>query len=133
MSDDQLYKNRPLSPHLQIYKPQITSVLSIFHRLSGIFLSLGLLVMLVFILLLAVGQDYYALWQCFSNSLIGEVILMGWILALFFHMFNGVRHLFWDYGLGLSLSVSKWTGLGVCAATIIVSIFMGIISLGLIL
>jgi succinate dehydrogenase / fumarate reductase cytochrome b subunit len=133
MSDDQLYKNRPLSPHLQIYKPQITSVLSISHRLSGIFLSLGLLAMFAFVLLLSMGQNYYELWKYFSNSLIGELILMGWVIALFFHMFNGVRHLFWDYGLGLSLSVAKWTGLLVCGATIIISIFIGVISLGLVL
>ena len=133
MSSDRSLKDRPLSPHLQIYKPQITSVLSISHRISGIFLSFGLLAMFVFVFLLAIGQDYYALWQYFSNSLIGEVILMGWVLALFFHMFNGIRHLFWDYGLGLSLSVSKWSGLFVCFATIIISILIGIISLGLIL
>ena len=133
MNKDKSYKGRPLSPHLQIYKPQITSVLSMSHRLSGVFLSLGLLAMFVFVLLLAIGENCYSLWQCFSNSLIGEIVLMGWVLALFFHMFNGIRHLFWDYGLGLSLSVSKWTGLAVCAATIIVSIFIGIISLGLII
>ena len=133
MNNDQSYKDRPLSPHLQIYKPQITSILSISHRFCGVFLSLGLLAMFVFVLLLAIGENCYSLWQCFSNSLFGEIVLMGWVLALFFHMFNGIRHLFWDYGLGLSLSVSKWTGLAVCAATIIVSIFIGIISLGLII
>jgi len=133
MNNDQSYKDRPLSPHLQIYKPQITSILSISHRCCGVFLSLGLLAMFVFVLLLAIGENCYSLWQYFSNSLIGEIVLMGWVLALFFHMFNGIRHLFWDYGLGLSLSVSKWTGLAVCAATIIVSIFIGIISLGLII
>jgi succinate dehydrogenase / fumarate reductase, cytochrome b subunit len=133
MNNDQSYKDRPLSPHLQIYKPQITSILSISHRFCGVFLSLGLLAMFVFVLLLAIGENCYSLWQYFSNSLIGEIVLMGWVLALFFHMFNGIRHLFWDYGLGLSLSVSKWTGLAVCAATIIVSIFIGIISLGLII
>ena len=133
MNNDQSYKDRPLSPHLQIYKPQITSILSISHRFCGVFLSLGLLAMFVFVLLLAIGENCYSLWQYFSNSLIGEIVLMGWVLALFFHIFNGIRHLFWDYGLGLSLSVSKWTGLAVCVATIIVSIFIGIISLGLII
>jgi succinate dehydrogenase / fumarate reductase cytochrome b subunit len=133
MNDDKSYKNRPLSPHLQIYKPQITSILSISHRLAGIFLSLGLLAMFAFVLLLAMGQNYYEMWQYFSNSLVGELILMGWVVALSFHMFNGIRHLFWDYGLGLSLSVSKWTGLLVCGATIIISIFIGIISLGLVI
>ena len=133
MNDEKSYKNRPLSPHLQIYKPQITSILSISHRLAGIFLSLGLLAMFAFVLLLVMGQNYYEMWQYFSNSLVGELILMGWVVALSFHMFNGIRHLFWDYGIGLSLSVSKWSGLLVCGATIISSIFIGIISLGLVL
>jgi succinate dehydrogenase / fumarate reductase cytochrome b subunit len=133
MSVNKSHKKRPLSPHLQIYKPQITSVLSISHRMAGIFLSLGLLAMFAFILLIAMGQNYYDLWKHFSNSLLGELILMGWVVALFFHMFNGIRHLFWDYGLGLSLSVSKWTGLLACGATIIISIFIGIISLGLVI
>jgi len=106
--------NNPLSPHLQIYKPQITSVLSISHRISGLFLSLGLICMFGFVTLLSLGENYYKIWLCFSNSIFGEIVLMGWVVALFFHMLNGVRHLFWDYGIGLSLNVAKWTGIVVC-------------------
>ncbi len=125
--------NRPLSPHLQIYKPQITSILSISHRISGIFLSLGLFVMFGFIAFLALGKNYYVIWQCFANSLIGEVLFMGWIIALFFHMLNGIRHLFWDYGIGLSLNVSKWTGIIVCILTFVLSILIGFNFLGLLI
>ena len=89
--------------------------------------------MVIFIIFLELGKNYYELWIYFSNSFVGEVILMSWVTALFFHMFNGIRHLFWDYGIGLSLSVSKWSGLAVCLATITCSILIGIISLGLIL
>ena len=133
MIDKHSIDSRPLSPHIQIYKPQITSVLSISHRISGVFLSLGLLAVFLFIFLLALGKDSYTLWISFSNSFLGEIILFGWIFALSFHMFNGIRHLFWDYDIGLSLSVSKWTGIIVCFASVTISIIFGIFLLGLVL
>ena len=133
MSDKQIIDSRPLSPHLQIYKPQITSVLSISHRISGVFLSVGLLTMSIFILLLAIGEDSYLIWKLFSNSILGEIILFGWGFALSFHMFNGIRHLFWDYDIGLSLVASKWSGIIVCLATLTTSIVYGIILLGLLI
>jgi len=133
MGDKQTIESRPLSPHLQIYKPQITSVLSISHRISGVFLSIGILAVSLFIFLLAIGKESYSLWLSFSNSILGEVILLGWVFALAFHMFNGIRHLFWDYDIGLSLSISKWTGIIVCFASFITSIIFGIILLGLLL
>lgn len=133
MDDKQTIESRPLSPHLQIYKPQITSVLSISHRISGVFLSIGLLAVSLFIFLLAIGKESYSLWLSFSNSILGEVILLGWVFALTFHMFNGIRHLFWDYDIGLSLSISKWTGIIVCFASFTTSIIFGIILLGLLL
>ena len=85
-----------------------------------------------FVILLSLGENYYKIWLCFSNSILGEIILMGWVVALFFHMFNGVRHLFWDYGVGLSINVSKWTGIVVCLLTIFLSFLVGFYFLGLI-
>lgn len=123
----------PISPHLQIYKPQITSILSISHRISGVFLSLGLICMFGFVTLLSLGENYYIIWLWFSNSILGEIILMGWVVALIFHMLNGVRHLFWDYGIGLSLNVVKLTGILVCFLTIFLSFLVGFYFLGLIL
>jgi len=125
--------NNPLSPHLQIYKPQITSVLSISHRISGIFLLLGLICMFGFVTLVSLGENYYKIWLYFSNSILGEIVLMGWVVALFFHMLNGVRHLFWDYGIGMSLNVVKWTGIVVCLLTIFLSFIVGFYYLGLII
>tara|TARA_B100000686_G_C16663507_1_gene902310 strand:- start:214 stop:603 length:390 start_codon:yes stop_codon:yes gene_type:complete len=124
---------RPLSPHIQIYKPQITSVLSISHRISGIFMSLGLLCSFTFLVLLSLGENYYKIWLLFSNSILGEILLLGWLVALIFHMLNGLRHLFWDIGIGLSLSVAKWTGIMVCIFTIFLTLIMGFYFLGLVI
>ena len=124
---------RPLSPHLQIYKPQITSILSISHRITGILLVLGLLCSFIFLVLLTLGENYYKIWLLFSNSIFGEIVLFGWLLALIFHMLNGIRHLFWDIGIGLSLNEAKWTGVIVCILTILLSLSMGFYFLGLVI
>ena len=124
---------RPLSPHLQIYKPQITSVLSISHRISGIFMSLGLLCSFIFLVFVSLGENYYKIWLLFSTSILGEIVLFGWLLALIFHMLNGLRHLFWDIGIGLSLNEAKWTGIIVCILTIFISFIMGFYFLGLVI
>jgi succinate dehydrogenase / fumarate reductase, cytochrome b subunit len=101
---------RPLSPHLQIYRPQITSVLSILHRLTGIALYAGLLV-LVFWLLMVANDAPCALWlQQFWPSVLGRILLFGWSFCFFYHMANGVRHLAWDAGYGFDLSSVTRTG-----------------------
>lgn len=94
---------RPLSPHLQIYKPQLTSVLSITHRLTGIFLSIGAIVFALWILALAQGPEWFACMQAFTYHLIGRTLLLGWTFAFFYHLCNGIRHLFWDAGYGYEL------------------------------
>ena len=124
---------KPLSPHLQIYKPQITSILSISHRISGIFLSLGLMFAFAFIVLIALGENYYKIWLYFSNSKLGELILLGWLVSIVFHMLNGLRHLSWDYGIGLSINTVKWTGIIVCILTFIITIIIGFYYLGLVI
>lgn len=93
---------RPLSPHLQIYRPQITSALSIFHRITGVALSVGTLLM-VWWLVAANTPRGYALVAGFIGSPVGVVLLFGWTLALFFHLLNGIRHLAWDAGRGFEL------------------------------
>ena len=119
---------------MSIWKGLLESMLKDIHFLYSLeFLSLGLFVMFGFIAFLALGKNYYVIWQCFANSLIGEVLFMGWIISLFFHMLNGIRHLFWDYGIGLSLNVSKWTGIIVCILTFVLSILIGFNFLGLLI
>lgn len=90
---------RPLSPHLQIYKPQITSVLSILHRMTGVVLALGLFVLAWWLLAAASGPEAYATFQSVAGSIIGRIALIGWSFALFYHLCSGVRHLLLDSGL----------------------------------
>lgn len=91
---------RPLSPHLQIYRPQITSVLSIFHRIAGLGLGVGTLLLVAWLAALAGGPASFAAVQAFLASIIGKILLFLWTVALAFHLFNGIRHLAWDLDLG---------------------------------
>ncbi|MDX1512620.1 MAG: succinate dehydrogenase, cytochrome b556 subunit [Gammaproteobacteria bacterium] len=110
--------NRPLSPHLQVYKPQLTSVLSITHRATGVALAVGGIGLAYWLLALAAGPDAYATAQALFGSWLGKLILFGFSFALFYHLCNGIRHLFWDAGLGFELETvyaSGWAVVGVAA------------------
>lgn len=111
-------RERPLSPHLQIYRPEITSVLSIAHRLTGVALSVGTLLLVWWLLATALGGDAFALADGFLGSIIGRILLFGWTFALFYHLANGIRHLGWDLGYGFDLGVLKATGWLVVAAAL---------------
>ena len=102
--------NQPLSPHLQIYRPQITSVLSILHRLTGIALGLGTLLLAWWVIAAAVGTQPFASAQAFLASWLGRIILLGFSFALFYHLFNGIRHLFWDMGKGFEIGTTRASG-----------------------
>ena len=114
--------NRPLSPHLQVYRPQITSVLSITHRMTGIALAAGALLFTYWLTAAAYGPGAFATAQVFMASIIGRLILFGFTLSLFFHLCNGVRHLVWDAGWGFELPVLRATGWLVLAASVILTI-----------
>lgn len=110
--------NRPLSPHLQVYKPQMSSAMSITHRATGIALSLGTLLLAYWLVAAASGDAYFDTAQALVGSIFGRLCLFGWTVALFYHMCNGIRHLFWDLGKGLDLPTatkSGWATL-ICAA-----------------
>ena len=94
---------RPLSPHLQIYKPQITSILSIFHRLTGISLSIGSFIIVAWIVSLSMGIESYSYFMSIVDNWFVQTIIFGFAFALFYHFSNGIRHLFWDAGLGFEL------------------------------
>ena len=104
-------KNRPISPHLSIYKPQITSILSISHRMSGVFQSLGLLVIVLLLLLLFLGESSHELFMLFINSLIGKAFLLFYVLSLCYHLFNGIRHIIWDIGFGFEIKNVYYSGI----------------------
>lgn len=96
--------SRPLSPHLQIYKPQLTSVLSILHRITGMALAAGAVLFTAWLLAVASGPDAFAVMQSFFAWWFGQLVLLGFSFALFFHLCNGVRHLLWDAGIGLDIA-----------------------------
>ena len=103
-------RERPLSPHLQVYRPQLTSVLSIFHRLTGVFLASGAAMLVCWLLTAAAGPEYYAWSEWFLTSWLGYALLGAWSYCLFYHLCNGIRHLFWDAGLGFSLRATYASG-----------------------
>ena len=104
-------KNRPISPHLSIYKPQITSILSISHRMSGVFQSLGLLIIVLLLLSLFLGESSHEFFMLFINSLIGKAFLFFYVLSLCYHLFNGIRHIIWDIGFGFEIKNVYYSGI----------------------
>lgn len=113
---------RPLSPHLQIYKPQITSFTSILHRATGVALSVGTLVLVYWLSAIAGGEEAYKSAQELLSSVVGLVLLLGWSFALFYHLCNGIRHLFWDAGYGFDIETTRKTGRTVLAMSVILTI-----------
>jgi succinate dehydrogenase / fumarate reductase cytochrome b subunit len=109
---------RPLSPHLMIYRKQLTSMLSISHRMTGVFLSAGTLALVALVWALASGPDEFALLTGLLKTTIGLVALVGWSFCFYFHLCSGIRHLFWDAGCGLDLKTVYLTGYGVIAAAV---------------
>ncbi|MBF0094444.1 MAG: succinate dehydrogenase, cytochrome b556 subunit [Alphaproteobacteria bacterium] len=115
-------KNRPLSPHVQIYRPQITSVLSITHRITGVGLAVGLLLLTYWLSSAAYGPEAYHKATAFLGSWFGQVLLFGWTVALFYHLTNGIRHLLWDTGRGLEIPQVYRSGRVVVASTVVLTV-----------
>ena len=111
-------KARPLSPHLQVYKPQLTSFMSILHRLTGVGLSFGIVLFVAWLAALANGSESYAGFLTYAHSLIGQVLLFGITAAFFYHLCNGIRHLVWDAGAGLDIKTAYKTGYAVLAIAV---------------
>ena len=121
-------RERPLSPHLQVYKPQLTSVLSIFHRITGVALTLGAMFFVCWLYHLSEGEVRYMTLHSVMISSVGRVFLIGWSFALFFHLFNGIRHLLWDMGLGFELKEVYATGYAVVFLSLLLTgLFWGVL------
>jgi len=123
---------RPLSPHLQVYKPQLTSVLSITHRLTGIALAVGTLVLVWWIAAVAAGPEALGTVNAFLGSWLGIFLLAGWSFALFYHLLNGIRHLFWDIGMGLELKSAYASGWLVVAGALALTAISWAVGLGMV-
>lgn len=103
--------NRPLSPHLQVYRPQMTSVLSILHRVTGVTLTLGTGLLTWWLVASAYGAERFDSVQGIFGLVIGHLFLWGFTFALFYHLFNGIRHLVWDFGWGYELPQLRKSGI----------------------
>lgn len=121
--------SRPLSPHLQVYRPQITSVLSISHRITGIALSVGTLLLVWWLVAAATGPEAYEDAQEFIGSWFGLLLMSGWTFCFWYHLCNGIRHLVWDTGHGLELPQVYLGGYIVVGASIGLTLLTWIVAL----
>ena len=117
---------RPLSPHLQIYKPQLTSVLSITHRITGVVLSILSLFIPLTLVSVALGVGYFNILKVFLANIFIQLLITASIFVLTYHLLNGIRHLFWDYGLGLSMKDTYISGYLVLIVSVLLT-FLSII------
>ena len=122
---------RPLSPHLQIYRWQFTMTLSILHRITGVGLGLGSLLLVYWLTAAASGPAAFAQAQGFVGSWFGLLLLFGFSVALFYHLANGIRHLFWDAGRGFELKNAYGSAIAVLVATAALTALAWIIGLSM--
>lgn len=115
-------RNRPVSPHLQIYKPQITSILSITHRLTGVALCGGAVLLTYWLMAATYGPDAFANAQAILGSWFGRLVLLGVVFSLWYHLANGIRHLAWDAGWGFELDKLKMSGIAVIVVSVILTV-----------
>lgn len=104
-------QQRPLSPHLQVYRLPLAARLSILHRATGVFLSMGAFALAAWLVAVADGEELYARFLACAGSLPGRLLLLAMLAAFVFHLFTGIRHLLWDTGKGLenrSVATSNW-------------------------
>lgn len=114
--------NRPVSPHLQIYRFMWTMALSILHRMTGVFLSIGAIFLVYWLVSVASGAHAHETARELIASWPGRLLLFGWTLAFWFHFSNGMRHLFWDAGQGLELGPARVSGYLVVVAAVILTL-----------
>lgn len=114
--------NRPLSPHLTIYRLPMLALLSITHRITGVALTAGTLILVYWLLALAAGPDAYADASAVFGSVFGQIVLFGFSWALYYHLCNGIRHLVWDIGKGLDLESADSSGIIVLGASVLLTV-----------
>ncbi|MFN8948655.1 MAG: succinate dehydrogenase, cytochrome b556 subunit [Alphaproteobacteria bacterium] len=117
---------RPLAPHLQIYRWPITMGTSILHRITGVGLTGGTLLLAWWLYAASDGPESYAVFESVAGHWFGQLVLFGFTLALVYHAFNGVRHLFWDAGMGFDLKSANRSGLIVYGATLLTTLVIWI-------
>jgi len=121
---------RPLSPHLTIHRKVQTALLSIAHRITGIGLSLGSLLLVFWLLILIMGEEYYYFINIFLNTFIGKLILFVWSLGLVYHLLNGIRYLIWSTEYFMNIKIIFFSGYIVIIMTIFFTSLLWIMALG---
>lgn len=111
--------SRPLSPHLSIHKKVLTSIFSISHRITGIGLSVGSILISMWFLLLSLGPNYFSYFEMVSKNILFKFILVIWTIGIFYHLFNGCRKLYWSFGIGMDLITVYRSGYIVLVLTLI--------------
>ena len=118
---DTTNSKRPLSPHLTVYRPQITSVLSIFHRATGVAMAASMVLIVWWLLAAATGEGYFELVDGLMTSIIGYLILIASAFAFFYHFCNGIRHMWWDIGNGFELEKVTQSGYAVVIGSVVLT------------
>ena len=128
MTDNQ----NPISPHLQIYRWHVSSLLSITHRIVGVINLLALILMFIWVLTFNLGQSNYEFLLLAINSFFGKFILIGFVWSMSFHIFSGIRHLAWDMGYGFEIKTANITGILVILSSLVATIIFWLLGRGLI-
>jgi succinate dehydrogenase / fumarate reductase cytochrome b subunit len=121
-------QERPLSPHLTIYRPQINSAMSIFHRFTGLGLALSGVLVVWWFLAAASSPEYFAFADGLLTSWIGTLVMLVSLLALWYHFFNGIRHLVWDTGASLEIERINSSSIAVLAAAAVMTVLTLVIA-----
>jgi succinate dehydrogenase / fumarate reductase cytochrome b subunit len=111
--------NRPLSPHLQVYRLPLLAIMSVLHRMTGVALSIGGLLIAWWLVALSISEEAYNVARDFAASPLGLFMIFGWTVALYYHLFNGIRHLIWDTARMLSLRGAYRSGYAVLLFTVL--------------
>ena len=122
----------PVSPHLQIYRWHISSLLSIIHRISGVINLLALILIFFWLLGLSFGESNYELFLLIINSFFGKFILIGFTWSMSFHILSGIRHLAWDLGYGFEIKTANISGIIVIICSLVLTIIFWLFARGFI-
>jgi len=122
----------PLSPHLQIYRWHISSLLSITHRISGVINLLALILIFFWLIVLSFGESNYELFLLIINSFFGKLILIGFTWSMSFHILSGIRHLVWDLGYGFEIKTANISGIIVIICSLVLTIIFWLFARGFI-
>ena len=113
---------RPLSPHLQIYRPMLTTAMSIFHRITGVALYLGTILLVIWLVAAAMGPATFETAQWFFGSIVGRLILLGYTWALLHHMLGGIRHFIWDSGYGFEAPTREYLAQATIGGSLVLTV-----------